>query len=280
VDHLRTPDSDTAATSVTAPHDSVPAPPRAGFNAALAQLRSAQKSSKGAPFYSLYVNRPLGRVLAALAYQTNLTPNHVTAISACFTFAGIIALALATPSWLWAAFVAATLVLGYALDSADGQLARLRGGGSSTGEWLDHVIDCAKTSCLHLAVLITYYLHVELPSTALLLIPLGFTVVAAVHFFGMILTEQLARGKRLSLGLPASAPGSTPRWWSVAKLPTDYGVLCLSFLLLGAPLVFGTFYALLALANLGYLVLILGKWYRDMAAVDQLPAAAGAGTRP
>ena len=57
----------------------------------------------------------------------HLTPNMVTAISAFFSFAAIAFLALVQPSvWLGLA-VCLGLVLGYAFDSADGQLARLRG---------------------------------------------------------------------------------------------------------------------------------------------------------
>ena len=39
------------------------------FGEALKRLRHVQKSSKGAPPYSLFINRPLGRVIAAAAYQ-------------------------------------------------------------------------------------------------------------------------------------------------------------------------------------------------------------------
>ena len=92
-------------------------------------LATAQKSNRNAPAYSRWVNRPLGRIFAATAFKLGLTPNQVTAISAVFTFAGIGVLATGTPSWWLGVLVAALLVLGYALDSADGQLARLRGGG-------------------------------------------------------------------------------------------------------------------------------------------------------
>ena len=53
--------------------------------------------------------------------------------------------------------VSLLLILGYALDSADGQLARLLGGGTPEGEWLDHVIDSAKLATIHLAVLVSLY---------------------------------------------------------------------------------------------------------------------------
>ena len=245
-----------------------------GYLAALEQLRSAQKSSKGAPPYSLYINRPLGRFLAAAAFQARLTPNQVTVVSAIFTFTAIAIMAIFPPSLGVGALVCLGLVLGYALDSADGQLARLRGGGSTVGEWLDHIIDAAKISSLHLAVLITAYRHFDLPFRLWLLVPIAFTVVDAVHFFGMILNEQLSRVHRAKSGLPPPALPSTSATRSLVKLPTDYGVVCAAFLLLGLPGLFVWVYLALTLAKSGYLGLALRKWYRDMVALDQPRRAA------
>ena len=99
------------------------------------RLAAAQKSGRGAPAYSRFVNRKLGRLFAAAGFHLGLTPNGITVISAAFSFSGLVLLAAMRPSW-WLGFaVTALLVLGYALDAADGQLARLRGGGSVTGEW-------------------------------------------------------------------------------------------------------------------------------------------------
>lgn len=252
----------------------VPQAEASGFRAALDRLRSAQKSSKGAPAYSLYVNRPLGRIFAAAAFQAGLTPNQVTFISAGFTFVGIAALAFAPLGWWLGIVVGLLLVIGYALDSADGQLARLRGGGSSTGEWLDHMIDSGKIVCLHLAVLIMFARQFALPSPWLLLVPMIFAVVSSVHFFGMILVEQLAREHRAKRQLPTPAKEAASRAKTLGKIPTDYGVLCLAFLLLGAPMIFFGLYSLLALGSAGYLVLILRKWYGDVAGLDAAPAEA------
>ena len=96
------------------------------FTAALRELRTAQKTSKGVSLYSRHINRPLGRVLAAAAFRAGLTPNQVTLLSALVSYAALAAVALLPPSWGLAAGVYAGLVLGFALDSADGQLARLR----------------------------------------------------------------------------------------------------------------------------------------------------------
>lgn len=240
-----------------------------GFRAALGRLRSAQKSAKGAPPYSLYVNRPLGRVFAAAAYQIGLTPNQITYISAAFTFAGLITLALAPASALTGLAVTLLLVLGYAFDAADGQLARLRGGGSLLGEWLDHMIDAVKVVALHLAVLISIYRNFELPPPWLL-VPIGFAVVSSVHFFGMILVDLLGRVRRARAGLPDPPPAQGNRVVTMLKLPTDYGVFCLVFLLLGWHPVFLTVYTLFAVATTGYTLLVIFKWRRDVLALDAI----------
>lgn len=107
---------------------------------ALRELRGAQKSAKGVSLYSRFVNRPAGRYLAAVSYALGLTPNQVTLVSAAFSFAAVAAVALAAPSWGLGIAVWAALAVGFAFDSADGQLARLRGAAArrangSTTSW-------------------------------------------------------------------------------------------------------------------------------------------------
>lgn len=218
--------------------------------------------------YSVVINRPLGRVFAAAAHVVGLTPNQVTMISAAFTFTGIVVLAAAPPSALTGLIVCVALVLGYGLDAADGQLARLRGGGSPLGEWLDHLIDSVKIATLHTAVLIMVYRHVGNDS-AWLIAPLVFGAVSVVHFFGMLLTDLLERNA--ASGTPRTRTPS--RLMSAAKLPTDYGLLCLGFILLGLTPVFLTVYSLMALATLGYTVLVLPRWYARVKALGQVGSA-------
>jgi phosphatidylglycerophosphate synthase len=207
------------------------------------------------------VNRPLGRVLAATAHTLGLRPNQVTLISAVFTYAGIALLATVPVSMGLGIGVWFLLAIGYALDSADGQVARLRGGGSVAGEWLDHVIDSGKIVSFPLAVAIGMYRFFSLTSPAWLLVPLCFAVAATVLFFGMILNDLL----RARAGVPqaAEAGGSSPLR-SVLGLPTDYGVLCLSCVLWGWPPVFLTIYSLLALATVLHLAAALPVWFRRM----------------
>ncbi len=231
------------------------------------RLRAAQKSSRGAPLYSVLVNRPLGRALAAIAHRWGLTPDQVTLVSALFTFTGLAALAILPPNLSTGILVTGTLSLGYGLDAADGQLARLRGGGTLTGEWLDHVIDACKTATLHLAVLITMYRHFDV-SGIWLLVPIVFAAVDIIHFFGMLLTELLTRNAHLRASRAPALPRSGSRIVSALKLPTDYGFQCYAFLLLAVPIAFQWVYLALTLASVVYTGLVMVVWYRRLRALD------------
>ena len=245
------------------------APGDQGFAASYRRLRDAQKTSFGAPLYSLLINRPLGRVFAAAAFQTGATPNQVTAVGSVLTYAGIVLIALLEPRWWVGLLVAALLVLGYALDSADGQLARLRGGGSLSGEWLDHMFDAGKVASLHLAVLVGWFRFRSDLSAGWLLVPIAFSVVSVVLFFGQLLNEQLMRVHRLRHDLPTPSKQGASPLRSLGKLPTDYGLLCLVFVLLGLTTTFLVVYTLLAAATAALLALSLVKWFREMKAVDR-----------
>lgn len=236
------------------------------WGSALRRLGSAQKGhARGAPAYSVYVNRRIGRVLAATAYVWGVTPNAVTAISAVFTFTAIALLCVAPPSAWLGIVIAALLVLGYAWDSADGQVARLRGGGTLAGEWLDHFVDAVKIATLHLAVLIGLFRFSGL-AAPWLLIPIGFSVVAVVTFFGMLLNDLL-KGKRGVESTHARGGGTLGR--SLLLLPTDFGVVCLVFVLWGWSDVFLVVYGALFALCTGFLVLAAGKWFRDIRQVDR-----------
>lgn len=233
------------------------------YGRALEQLERAQKTNKGAPAYSRFVNRPLGRRLAARAYRLDATPNRVTAVSAACTFSGLALVALAEPTWIVALGVAGFLVLGYGLDAADGQLSRLQGSGTAAGEWLDHVVDAVKMASLHLVVLICWYRFFDLDAIWLL-IPLGFQVVAATQFFAVILTDQLRRMHRADHGTIRAGQGSSSALYSLAVVPTDYGLMCVVFGLLWWQTGFVVVYTLLLLANLAFLAMALPKWFREV----------------
>ncbi len=237
----------------------------------VARLAAAQKASRNAPAYSRWVNRPLGRRIAAAAYLRGMTPDQVTGISACLTVVGLAFLVTAQPAFWVGVVVSLALVLGYAFDSADGQLARLRGGGSPRGEWLDHVVDSAKNVSVHLAVLVAWFRFAgervfSWEGDTLLLVPLLFAIVSTVFFFAMTLTDQLRRlygGKPTSTSAEAIA-AKAPVMASLMTLPNDYGLLCVAFVLVGLPAVFAPFYTLFLLANVVFLVVGLRRWSGEL----------------
>lgn len=250
-------------TSTSAQPTGVPGvrPPRADLlHEALGRLASAQKPRARVPAYLRYVNRRLGGYIAAGSYALGRTPDQLTVASAALTTAGVLVVALVVPSW-WSGLVAGLLMLlGYAVDSADGQLARLRGGGSPAGEWLDHVLDVAKTCSLHVAVAVAAHRFTELPP-AVLLVPLLFLTVSVTTFFATMLRDQLLR---LRHAAPAPAGDSLVR--SLLLLPVDHGVLCLAFLLLGVPVLFAWAYAALAVGHLLFGLRVLVRCHRALSA--------------
>jgi hypothetical protein len=242
------------------------------YRSNLGALLRAQKASRGTPAYSRIVNRPAARRVAALAHAAGITPNAATAISAGLSAAGLVLLAVARPSWPVGIAVAILLALGFLMDSVDGQLARLRNGGSAAGEWLDHNVDCVKTCALHLAVLISWYRFPPVDSSASLLLPLGFQLIDVMVFFGFVMMPLLRRvHDQRPAQEPAQGGAEHPlRTWLI--LPTDYGTFCWMFVLVGWPAGFFTAYALMFAVNAAILPFVLRKWWRELRSFDRAEA--------
>jgi phosphatidylglycerophosphate synthase len=231
---------------------------------AYAELAGAQKPPFGTPAYSRFVNRPFGRALAAIASSAGLTPNHVSMLSAACSFSAIGVLASVSPSPAVALTVAALLILGYSLDSADGQVARLLGLRSRFGEWLDHMIDCVKMSALHLAVLVQLIRFSDAPLW-MISIPMIYLVADNTSFFGMILVDQL---RRAAGDTSTKASGSLSVVRALAILPSDYGALCLVFLALPATGLFLGLYGAFCLGAILLLGAALWRWGKQLKALD------------
>ena len=236
------------------------------FRGAWQALKGAQKTSKGAPAYSRFVNRPLGRALAAAAFVLGRTPNQITVLSALCTYSALAVIALVEPVWWASVLVLLGLTLGYALDAADGQLARLRGGGSPQGEWLDHIVDAGKLGALHLCVAVSWF-RFEDRSTSWLLVPLGFQAVATVQFFAILLMDQLRRAHRGTTRAIMSGDGTSTTLYSLAIVPIDYGTMCVVLGTMAASTFFLTTYSFLFVCGVLFLAASLPKWYREVGAL-------------
>lgn len=235
------------------------------YGSALLGLQRAQKPGAGVSLYLRYVNRPIGRRLAAASAAAGLSPNQVTALSSACSLVGfaIIAGARPTVGTTLLAFVA--LFLAYALDSADGQLARLTGRGSAAGEWLDHVVDMGRTVLFHLILAVALFRFADVEA-GWLLVPLCFAVVTSTRFFALMLTPQLSKADPTA-SLPAEQGGNLTG--SLIQLPADTGILNLVVLLLPWPPLFLAAYGLALLANTVLAVATFIRKFRSLSTSDR-----------
>lgn len=244
-------------------------PPQGRYRAAVAALAGAQKSGAGVPLYTRYVNRPLGRRVAAAASVIGWSPNQVTVASGLLSAAGLALVMLVEPTAPIAAVAVVLLAAGYALDSADGQLARLTGQGGPAGEWLDHVVDAVRNPAIHLAILVSLYRFADV-NAAVLLLPAAFVLVGCGRYVGQLLAEQLRRNSEASGAVAVEPEPPAPgQLRSLIQLPSDSGVVNFVFLLLPAPQLFVPVYAALLAANA---VLAAASWHRRFAELRELGA--------
>ena len=117
------------------------------------------------------------------------------------------------------------MLLGYALDSADGQLARLTGTSGPSGEYLDHVTDAVRQPATHLAIAASLYFRADLTTGWPVVVPILFATVTSIWFFAQILAASLLPEQAVPLGSAA------PAWLSFVKFPYDVGFLYLLLLL-------------------------------------------------
>ncbi len=91
----------------------------------------------------VWVQRPVGFVIAKLAYPTPLTPNQITILSIIFGLvAGFFYVKPVPHHLVWAGLC---VFLSAAFDCADGALARMRKSSSALGRMLDGVADLTTT---------------------------------------------------------------------------------------------------------------------------------------
>lgn len=231
------------------------------FRETLSHLNSAQKPGNGVPAYTRWINRRVARVFAAGAVKLGITPNGVTALSAFSSVLAIALLLTTQPTVTVGALAALLFALGYALDSADGQVARVTGMSSPAGEWLDHVVDAMRTPAMHLTVLIGFIKNsTSWPVTGWQLwwLPLAFSVVMTGHFMSQILAEQLR--KKYARQEPPS--GGTLR--SFINLHMDSGTFCWIFVLWGTGWGFIVAYGLLFLSNLATVLLSMRRKFLSL----------------
>lgn len=95
----------------------------------------------------------LGALLAWIAARAGLKPNTVTSLALLSSLAGAATYACLPPGFYAILVCVALTQLGYALDCADGQLARATGSSSRLGAWLDVYCDYLVILAISVALL-------------------------------------------------------------------------------------------------------------------------------
>jgi phosphatidylglycerophosphate synthase len=158
--------------------------------------------------------------------------------------------------------VAALLAAGYAFDSADGQLARMRSVGGPAGEWLDHVVDAVRMPAIHLAVLLALLEPSGDVADAVRIAAPLFCVVTFGQFMSQILAEQLSRQQGQNV---IDETASDRRSWML--LLTDTGALLWSFVLWGWSNAFVVVYVVLLVVTAGYTLVSMRRKFRRLQAL-------------
>lgn len=238
------------------------------FRGALEELKGAQKPGAGVPAYTRWVNRGAGRVLAAAAVRVGITPTALTVVSGLVSMVALVGLATLEPTPGRCATVVLGLLVAYALDSADGQVARLTRTSSKAGEWLDHVVDAARLPGFHLALGCALVLSLGQPAWAGV-VCVAFALLASVWFFAQILATQMTSQSATLRDVPAQAGGRAQArdWVSFAKLPSDIGTLYLMVLLLPWPKLFLVAYVGMFLYSVVMAWVALRRRYRELTVV-------------
>jgi phosphatidylglycerophosphate synthase len=169
-------------------------------------------ANRGGGLYSEAVSQRLGAIIAHACARAGLKPTVVTLGSLAIGLASSIALAVAgdrVRPWL-ALLVLLGWQLAYALDCADGQLARVTKQASPAGARVDVLCDVAS----HVA-LVTALVTVADP-------PLWLGALFAGTWLVNIIMSVLANGEAPSLIASRSGPAR------VVKLVRDYGALVLA----------------------------------------------------
>jgi phosphatidylglycerophosphate synthase len=192
-----------------------------------------------------------------------MSPDAVTTASAMFSAIAITLLIVAEASVTVGIVVAVLLAVGYLLDSADGQVARLSGRSSAAGEWLDHVVDSIRGPAIHLALLVGLERQDDAPRWVLG-IALAFALVAVGVFMSQVLGEQLTVRAGES---PADA--SAGPWRSVLLIPVDSGTLCWLFVFWGWRPIFCGLYSLLFFMNVVYALASVRRKFRRLKDIDE-----------
>ena len=187
----------------------------------------------------------IGALFAFGASKVGLNPNQLTYLSGITVFLSmVIMFNKVGQGVLWAAVVTLLSVVSYALDCADGQLARATNTCSKYGAWLDHVLDSSKTFIVNFTVG-----WMMINNEGLFKMSMGWVFIAmavnitgsALYFFAWNYKVMIA-GEGLISRLSNEATSNRVRIMKFYHQFTDYGWFPLIFIFLAYPVKFAVVY--------------------------------------
>lgn len=194
-------------------------------------------------FLTKHISQRLGSVIAYWACRVGISANKVTLLGLMFMISASLCLGQ-YPQGPAYAYVALVLYqIGFALDCADGQIARATHTTSEFGAWLDNACDYVRYITMLLAlgaVLLSSGLSLVLITVALFL--LGSGLIVNLHT-----VYTLKGGHYRSHGL--SGFRGSLKYWARSVSDTPF-VLLLICLLAPLPLVMSVYIAIIGLVNL------------------------------
>ena len=171
--------------------------------------------------WTRYVNSPIGALLAFLFYPTRASPNMVSVTGVVVHVVAAAILAATVPPIAVPAAIAVVALwqLAFALDCADGQLARSRGQGSAFGAWLDQFMDVVTHSLVYGALCLFAARALDLDAAV--------SVALTALVFSLHLLQWAAQSQKASvIGRDAAVEpgGGGARIISGALSLVDYGL--------------------------------------------------------
>ena len=225
------------------------------------KLYNSQKKGAGTPAYTRFVNRWLGRLLASFLASFKISPNSVSLLSGIITFISFIMfLVIDEIKFANSLILVFFLYFAYALDSADGQLARLLNRQSKQGEWLDHTLDAIKIPLSHGVAIFFIYKHKAINVEWIIFYIIILSFASAIFLSGILKSKLISKNEFLRD--ENNEKNSIVR--SFLTLPLDFGILISLFLFSFNPNWFIIIYSIWGLIFIFYSILLLIKYWREL----------------
>lgn len=156
------------------------------------------KNVKGALFFTYHLNRGFAQYLTFILCRLNVSPNFITCFSSFFFILGGIVLVANTYQLTFPVLFLTFFVwlLAYALDSSDGQVARLTNKCNKFGEWLDHTLDSFNKFIVVTAMFFTVLNNVASEQKSLCLIAYAVAIGSKLVFFNALMYKTLLFGQK------------------------------------------------------------------------------------